>query len=49
MREGFNFIGVELDAGYLAIADARIKHELLKQAPPAGPEQLDLLSHFSGF
>jgi site-specific DNA-methyltransferase (adenine-specific) len=49
MREGFNFIGIELDAGYLAIADARIKHELLKQAPPAGPEQLDLLSHLSGF
>jgi DNA modification methylase len=56
MREGFNFIGIELDAGYVAIADARIKFELLKQepapepeAPPADMRQLDLLSHLSGF
>jgi site-specific DNA-methyltransferase (adenine-specific) len=56
MREGFNFIGIELDAGYLAIADARIKFELLKQEPAPEPEapladvrQLDLLSHLSGF
>lgn len=56
MREGFRFIGIELDAAYLAIADARIKFELLKQepapepeAPPADVRQLDLLSHLSGF
>jgi site-specific DNA-methyltransferase (adenine-specific) len=56
MREGFDFIGIELDAGYVAIADARIKFELLKQepapepeAPPADMRQLDLLSHLSGF
>jgi site-specific DNA-methyltransferase (adenine-specific) len=56
MREGFNFIGIELDAAYLAIADARIKFELLKQEPAPEPEapladvrQLDLLSHLSGF
>lgn len=28
MREGFNFIGCELDPEYLAIAKARIEHEL---------------------
>jgi site-specific DNA-methyltransferase (adenine-specific) len=50
MREGFNFIGIELEAAYVAIADARIKHELLKQAPPPADErQLDLLSSLSGF
>lgn len=27
MREGFRFIGIELDEGYLAIAQARIAHE----------------------
>lgn len=27
MREGFNFIGIELDPEYFAIAEARIKHE----------------------
>ncbi|MPS98248.1 MAG: site-specific DNA-methyltransferase [Pseudomonas sp.] len=30
MREGFNFIGCELDPEYLAIAKARIEHELSK-------------------
>lgn len=32
MREGFCFIGIELDAGYLAIAEARIAHEAGKGA-----------------
>ena len=27
MREGFRFIGIEMDADYLAIAEARIAHE----------------------
>lgn len=27
VREGFRFIGIEMDAGYLAIAEARIAHE----------------------
>lgn len=31
VREGFDFIGIELDADYLAIADARIKHEHQKK------------------
>lgn len=30
MREGFQFIGCELDAAYLAIAQARIEHEHLR-------------------
>ncbi|MBN3839297.1 site-specific DNA-methyltransferase [Burkholderia sp. Ac-20349] len=39
MREGFHFIGFELDAAHIAIADARIKHELLKLGieAPADP------------
>ena len=32
MREGMNFIGCELDAEYLAIAEKRIQYELNKQA-----------------
>lgn len=28
MREGMCFVGIELDAGYIAIATARIEHEL---------------------
>ena len=31
MREGFRFIGIEMDADYLAIAEARIAHEAGKQ------------------
>lgn len=31
MREGFRFIGIEMDAEYLAIAEARIAHEAGKQ------------------
>ncbi|HDR9163625.1 TPA: site-specific DNA-methyltransferase [Burkholderia vietnamiensis] len=39
IREGFHFIGFELDAAHIAIADARIKHELLKLGieAPADP------------
>nr|DAM52136.1 MAG TPA: adenine-specific methyltransferase [Caudoviricetes sp.] len=32
MREGFRFIGIEMDADYLAIAEARIAHEAGKGA-----------------
>jgi len=31
MREGFNFIGCEQDSTYMAIARARIEHELAAQ------------------
>lgn len=31
MREGFHFIGIEMDADYLAIAEARIAHEAGKE------------------
>ena len=31
VREGFRFIGIEMDAEYLAIAEARIAHEAGKQ------------------
>ena len=30
MREGFHFMGIEMDPEYLAIAEARIKHEANK-------------------
>jgi len=30
IREGFNFIGIEMDAEYMKIADARISHELCR-------------------
>ncbi|BCP56262.1 hypothetical protein K32_48790 [Kaistia sp. 32K] len=41
MREGFRFIGCELSPEYLAIAEARIAHELGKRVPvePAPVEQ----------
>ncbi len=39
MREGFNFIGCELSEDYLAIARARITHELAKQQVVADLEQ----------
>ena len=32
VREGFRFIGIEMDAEYLAIAEARIAHEAGKQS-----------------
>lgn len=49
IREGFRFVGIERDADYLAIAEARIAFEVAKQAPqpaveqPAKP-QLDLFA-----
>lgn len=46
IREGFRFIGCELDAAYMAIAKARIAHELAKReaalAVSAQPTQADL-------
>ena len=30
VREGFRFTGIEMDPEYLAIAEARIKHEAIK-------------------
>ena len=47
MREGFRFIGIELDAGYMEIATARIEHELARvtAAKDAPPEpQMDLFT-----
>lgn len=52
MREGFNFIGCELSEDYLAIARARITHELakrqvvadLEQAVCAEPDQIALFA-----
>lgn len=38
MREGFNFIGCELSPEYLAIAEARIAHELAKRQKPEPPQ-----------
>ncbi len=52
MREGFRFIGIDLDddgkgnpLGYVEIARARIEHERqrVRQGPPPAPLQLDLL------
>lgn len=47
MREGFRFIGCELDPNYLAIAKARIEHEaskhVMSQAAPAD-QQLNLFT-----
>ncbi|MEF9875248.1 MAG: DNA methyltransferase [Glutamicibacter sp.] len=40
MREGFQFIGCEIDEQYAAIARARIEHELTRQQ--AESDQLDL-------
>ena len=44
MREGFEFIGCELDEAYLAIAAARIEHELAKAPAPVAPSQVDLFA-----
>lgn len=44
MLEGFNFIGIELDAEYLEIARRRIEHAQGQAAqPPAHMPQLPLL------
>ena len=43
MREGFQFIGCEIDEQYAAIARARIEHEITRQQEhQAESEQLDL-------
>lgn len=42
MREGFRFIGCELDAGYLEIARKRIAYECDKGAPKAAEPQADM-------
>lgn len=43
MREGFQFIGCEIDEQYAAIARARIDHEITRrQEVQAGTDQLDL-------
>lgn len=43
MREGFNFIGCEIDEQYAAIAKARIEHEIARQQEQkTGTDQLDL-------
>lgn len=47
MREGFRFIGCELDESYLAIARARIEHEVARKAEESGlphNTQIDLFS-----
>jgi len=45
MREGFRFIGCELSPEYLAIAEARIAHELAKiEAARAPAPQFDLFA-----
>lgn len=47
MREGFRFIGCELDHAYLAIAESRIQHELSRLAQLAAQPvdtQLDMFS-----
>ncbi|MFP3924609.1 DNA-methyltransferase [Pseudomonas sp. W5-36] len=47
MREGFRFIGCELDPAYLAIAESRLKHELTRLAQMAKQPvdtQLDMFS-----
>lgn len=47
MREGFRFIGCELDPAYLAIAESRIQHELSRLAQLAEQPvdtQLDMFS-----
>lgn len=38
MREGFRFIGCEMSPEYLAIAEARIAHELARVTAAAAPE-----------
>ncbi|WP_311969313.1 DNA methyltransferase [Pseudomonas baltica] len=49
MREGFNFIGCEMDEAYMAIARARIEHELAavqqrQQAKAQEEQQLNLFA-----
>jgi len=46
MREGFNFIGCELDPEYLAIAKARIEHELAKAVALREPQPEQQMSLF---
>lgn len=46
MREGFNFIGCELDPEYLSIAKARIEHELAKAIALREPQPEQQLSLF---
>lgn len=46
MREEFNFIGCELDPEYLAIAKARIQHELEKAIAMREPQIEPQLSLF---
>jgi site-specific DNA-methyltransferase (adenine-specific) len=51
IREGFRFIGAELEPDYMAIAAARIEHELAQveaaAAAPAPSPQLDLFKEAS--
>lgn len=45
MREGFRFIGCELDPGYMEIARKRIEFEINKQQQkPEAPAQVDLFT-----
>ena len=45
MREGFDFIGCELDDGYIEIARARIEHERVQgAAQAAAPLNRDLFT-----
>lgn len=44
MREGFEFIGCELDEAYLAIAAARIEHEFAKVPAIVPPGQHELFA-----
>ncbi|WP_443698586.1 DNA-methyltransferase [Pseudomonas sp.] len=44
MREGFEFIGCELDEAYLAIAAARIEHEFAKVPAVVPPNQAELFA-----
>ena len=48
MREGFRFIGCDLDESYLAIARARIEHELAKRKPTPANDNHPQLQLFAG-
>jgi site-specific DNA-methyltransferase (adenine-specific) len=51
MREGFRFVGAELNPEYLAIAEARIAHAAqaaARAAPPVVSPQIDLFEQASG-